>query len=172
MVSPFQRIYMKTCSIAGCARNKVALGFCGMHYQRFNKRGTTKPNLKRLIGFSAIERILLRIKINKNGCWILQGKLTTNGYGYVNNKDKGSSTAHIITYEQKYGSVPKGQELDHFFCKTKRCCNPDHVEPVTHIENVRRGRCAKVARARMMKLTPKQRSIRARKAALKRWRTK
>ena len=34
--------------------------------------------------------------------------------------------------------VPKGKELDHL-CRNSRCCNPKHLEPIFHIENVRRG---------------------------------
>jgi hypothetical protein len=45
---------------------------------------------------------------------------------------------HRINYEAKYGPVPAGKELDHL-CKQKECVNPDHVEAVTHTENVRRG---------------------------------
>jgi hypothetical protein len=31
-------------------------------------------------------------------------------------------------------------ELDHFACENRACCNPAHVRPVTHRENVLRGR--------------------------------
>lgn len=46
--------------------------------------------------------------------------------------------AHVVTYETKYGPVPDGKELDHL-CRNRKCCNPDHVEPVTRTINVRRG---------------------------------
>ena len=36
------------------------------------------------------------------------------------------------------GPIPDGCELDHL-CRNRACCNPDHLEPVTHLENVRRG---------------------------------
>ncbi|MCA1668901.1 MAG: HNH endonuclease [Thermomicrobia bacterium] len=65
-------------------------------------------------------------------CWIWQGALT-NGYGKI-----AHHRAHRVYYERMYGAIPTGLELDHL-CKQKACVNPDHVEPVTHTENVRRG---------------------------------
>jgi hypothetical protein len=44
-----------------------------------------------------------------------------------------------MAYEMLVGPVPDGLELDHL-CRVPACVNPDHLEPVTHIENVRRGR--------------------------------
>jgi len=41
-------------------------------------------------------------------------------------------------YEYFKGPVPDGLELDHL-CRVRSCCNPDHLEPVTHKENIRRG---------------------------------
>lgn len=46
--------------------------------------------------------------------------------------------AHRVYYERKYGPIPHGLEPDHL-CGIKACVNPDHIEPVTHTENVRRG---------------------------------
>jgi hypothetical protein len=47
--------------------------------------------------------------------------------------------AHRYAYECARGPVPEGLELDHL-CGNKRCVNVDHLEPVTHAENIRRGR--------------------------------
>lgn len=35
--------------------------------------------------------------------------------------------------------MPDGMELDHYVCNTRSCCNPLHVRPVTHRENVLRS---------------------------------
>ncbi len=65
------------------------------------------------------------------------GKLNERGYGklYDNKKRR---FAHIVAYELQKGAVPLGLELDHT-CRVHCCVNPDHLEPVTHAENVRRG---------------------------------
>lgn len=49
---------------------------------------------------------------------------------------------HVWAYEQAYGSVPEGMEVDHL-CRTPSCSNPRHLEAVTHAENLRRGREAR-----------------------------
>ena len=46
--------------------------------------------------------------------------------------------AHQWIYEQVIGTVPDGLELDHL-CRTRNCVRPDHLEPVTHRENIVRS---------------------------------
>ena len=50
--------------------------------------------------------------------------------------------AHRVYYERHVGPVPEGLELDHL-CRNPGCVNPEHLEPVTHAENIRRGYQAK-----------------------------
>jgi hypothetical protein len=59
-------------------------------------------------------------------CWIWLGGINTSGYGQ-----------HVTVYERYVGPVPEGLELDHL-CKNRLCVNPDHLEPVTRSENLRR----------------------------------
>jgi hypothetical protein len=40
------------------------------------------------------------------------------------------------------GEIPEGLELDHL-CRNTLCVNPDHLEPVTHAENIQRGHAAR-----------------------------
>ena len=47
--------------------------------------------------------------------------------------------AHRLSYETFVGPIPDGKELDHV-CGVRRCVNPSHLEPVTHHENVLRGK--------------------------------
>ena len=80
-------------------------------------------------------------KVDKSGiCWEWTGARTSKikgGYGRfkLNGKLK---LAHRITYQIKYGDIPEGFELDHR-CRNRCCCNPDHLEAVTHKVNIQRG---------------------------------
>ena len=70
-----------------------------------------------------------------SGCWLWTAS-TSMGYGYF--RWGKLRTAHSITYEMTHGSIPAGLELDHL-CRNRLCCNPDHLEAVTHRANALRG---------------------------------
>ena len=61
----------------------------------------------------------------------------------INNKGYARFDAYTLhhrqVYESIYGLIPKELELDHL-CRVPRCINPEHLEPVTHAENMRRAR--------------------------------
>lgn len=74
-------------------------------------------------------------------CMLWARAVDNNGYGrarYMVFGKPTNITAHRMLYEDKYGEIPKGMVLDHL-CRTKRCINPDHLEPVTNRENIIRG---------------------------------
>jgi hypothetical protein len=74
---------------------------------------------------------------NPSGCWWWEGSKSNGGYGAI--RHEGSSyPAHRFVYEQLVGPIPEGLHLDHL-CRNPACVNPDHMEPVTRSENVRRG---------------------------------
>ena len=77
-------------------------------------------------------------KINKTKtCWIWTGENTEKGYGRIYIKGK-KLAAHRYFYEQTFGPIPKGLEIDHK-CRVRNCVNPKHLEAITHRENVKRG---------------------------------
>lgn len=62
------------------------------------------------------------------------------GYGYVRYQGH-IRFIHRVTYVILVGPIPEGLELDHL-CRFTSCCNPAHLEPVTHKVNSERGRNA------------------------------
>ena len=98
-------------------------------------------------------------KVNKDGavpehrpelgpCWIWTASLGRGGYGAFakGGKRGGMMLAHRFAYELLVGPIPADQEPDHL-CRVKACVNPSHLEPVTHLENVRRGEASAWRRA-------------------------
>lgn len=72
------------------------------------------------------------------GCWVWQGGDDHGkGYGRIHRYGR-TMPAHRYFYELAKGPIPDGLELDHL-CRNVKCVNPDHLEPVTPRENVRRG---------------------------------
>ena len=90
----------------------------------------------------AIDRVLARIVIDDNGCWIWQGATRSPGYGHVGVKGPDLKWrmvgTHRITYEYFIGPIPDGHQLDHL-CRVRLCANPYHLEAVTSRENTLRS---------------------------------
>lgn len=88
-------------------------------------------------GFTAFERWASKVLITDT-CWLWQGALEGGGYGvfWLNGRN---IRAHRFSYEKYIAKIPQGLVLDHL-CKIRNCVNPEHLEPVTTIENIQRGR--------------------------------
>lgn len=87
-------------------------------------------------GRSSLPAILARVTPLPDGCWTLRGETTRLGYVRVwasNHRLLG----HRYTYEALVGPVGDGLSLDHR-CRVRACCNPEHLQPVTHAENCQR----------------------------------
>jgi hypothetical protein len=73
-----------------------------------------------------------------------------SGYGQVKFNGK-TYPAHRVAYTLLIGPIPDGCELDHVRargCTSRRCCNPAHLEPVSHEVNVLRGESFSAKNAR------------------------
>ncbi len=70
-------------------------------------------------------------------CWLFGGAITRNGYGQVRRKGV-TLYAHRYMWTLMRGPIPAGMQIDHL-CRVRHCINPQHMEVVTHRENLRRG---------------------------------
>ena len=85
-----------------------------------------------------MRRVVLH-PVAPDSCWLWTGALNRWGYGHVSKgRGGGAVRVHKAMYELDVGPVPAGLDLDHL-CRTRRCCNPYHLEPVTRQTNVDRG---------------------------------
>lgn len=126
---------MQRCSIDGCEKRVFARTWCSMHYARWKVHGD--PLTVTRIWNDDRRRILSKVTVTDADCWEWGGYLDEKGYGRLVVK-KTTAYAHRVLWELERGPVPDGRELDHL-CRNPACVNPDHLEPVTHQENIRRG---------------------------------
>jgi hypothetical protein len=106
-------------------------------------RGHVKGEYRRFIRGHREFWTIPEFVIDDSGCWVWQRRKDDFGYAMRPKGGYRSERVHIQNYEEKYGPVPTGKELDHL-CRNRACINPEHLEPVPHVVNVRRGRAAKV----------------------------
>lgn len=69
-------------------------------------------------------------------CWLWKGAIA-NTYGSFSINGR-MLKAHRLAYEHYIGKIQDGMFLDHL-CRVRHCVRPDHLEPVTNRENMRRG---------------------------------
>jgi hypothetical protein len=85
-------------------------------------------------------------------CWLWTGQINQKGYPRVGVGSRAIG-AHRVMYELLVEPIPDGLELDHL-CRVRHCVNPDHLEPVTHRENTRRGKPTRTRCKNGHKFTP------------------
>lgn len=98
-----------------------------------------------------IDRLMERVDA-EGDCWIWIGRIGPNGYGIFSadgqgRRGKPAVVAHRMVWGELVGDIADGLELDHL-CRNRPCVNPDHLEPVTRTENVRRGMAGAIKRAK------------------------
>lgn len=82
-----------------------------------------------------IKQRLERRIITKDGCWITDFSLDSQGYSSMQYNNK-RFLIHRLSYILYIGDIPKGLLVCHK-CNNKRCINPDHLYAATQSQNVK-----------------------------------
>ena len=90
-----------------------------------------------------VKRFNTKWRVSSSGCWVWEGSMTRR-YGQFWNGSR-LVYSHRYSYELVHGPIKSGLELDHL-CRNRLCINPEHLEPVTHLENMVRGDLPKANR--------------------------
>lgn len=83
------------------------------------------------------DRLLAKIIVQPDGCWVWRGAAQPTGYGQLWN-GKRPEQAHRLSYKMFCGPVPDGVEVDHV-CRVRDCVNPKHLRLLPHRDNVLAG---------------------------------
>ena len=96
-----------------------------------------------------ISRIMDRVEVKDTGfflddrpspCFLWTGpdSGTGRGGGYGRMNLNGQTVAvHLVVYTHFYGYIPGKKQIDHL-CNNRLCCNPAHLEMVSHLTNQKR----------------------------------
>lgn len=109
-------------------------------------KATRRPIDPATLTENVMRRIWSKSVIAPSGCIEWRGAKSPNGYGRVGFNFDGTmghytttAVVHRLTLVWALGEdVPDDCDVDHL-CRNRACVRPDHLEPVTRRENIRRG---------------------------------
>jgi hypothetical protein len=124
------------------AINKVIAGWTAAEIRERRKPCHTTEKQPPYRGMTRLKMTARELKSFKSKiawdghCWLWTGGHNADGYGKFQFCGRGTP-AHRVAYMHWKGEIPFGYVVDHL-CSNPRCVNPEHLEPVTHQENIAR----------------------------------
>lgn len=113
---------------------------CRAAAERRRRRRLREQGVRIKVGRTETALARFEAKVDRGdgsgGCWEWIGAKGADGYGKF--AIEGFISAHRAAYTLLVGPIPDGLEIDHL-CRNRACVNPDHLEPVSRSENIRRG---------------------------------
>jgi len=139
-------ISVRICSVDGCVKPVRTKGMCNACYEYRRKHGTTErrgkvltPPEERFWRYVDKAGPLPPRRPDLGSCWLWTAGRDAKGYGsFDSNGLLPERAAHRVAWMLLRGPVPEGLQLDHL-CLNEQCVRPDHLEPVTNAENMRRA---------------------------------
>lgn len=122
------------CSVDDCGNKVSARALCALHYGRWKRHGDPLAELQ---NHPTPEAAFSARTEWQGDCLVWTGAINTrrNGYGFLRVKGR-VIWAHRFAWEQKYGPIPDGMEVDHI-CHNTACVNALHLRTATRAQNMR-----------------------------------
>jgi HNH endonuclease len=106
----------------------------------YRLQGASSRDSGRFVAGDTADRFWSQVE-RTSDCWLWTGHVNRDGYGQFKVTDRPGHyrtvRAHRWAWEVTHGPVPAGLTLDHL-CGRPACVRPDHLDPCTAAENLRR----------------------------------